>query len=64
VPAASSVEARAHASYYAVQMNWRLDLAVFTRALFVVAFGMPYSQAHEWFARTAGPANAEMRQAH
>ncbi|HXI72156.1 MAG TPA: sugar transferase [Verrucomicrobiae bacterium] len=59
----SSVEARAHASYYAVQMNWRLDLAVFARALFVVAFGMPCSQAHEWLARTAGPENAEMRQA-
>ncbi len=63
-PGFSSVEARVHASYSAVQMNWRLDLAVFARARFLVAFGTPCSRAREWFAHISRPAHIEVRQAH
>src|SRR5206468_11323241 len=38
-PQAFSDEARAHASYYAVKANWRLDCSIFLRALIVLLFG-------------------------
>src|SRR5207248_8172738 len=33
-------EARAHASFYAVQANWRLDCSIFVRALLGSLFGI------------------------
>jgi hypothetical protein len=56
-------EARAHASYYAVQASWRLDLVIFGRALFLFAFGIPYSRAREHFARLLPRDTAKQREA-
>ena len=38
-----SDEARAHASYYAAEKNWRLDWAVLAHALFLLLTGVPHS---------------------
>jgi hypothetical protein len=56
-------EARAHASYYAVRTSWRLDVAIFCRALFLFAFGVPYSRAREHFARAFQRDTAKQREA-
>jgi len=42
-----SDEARAHASYYAAQASWRLDLVILARALFFLILGVPYSRVRE-----------------
>lgn len=57
-------EARAHASYYAAQANWRLDMVIFVRALFLFAFGFPYSKAREHFAHAFQSTHAKRREAH
>jgi len=57
-------EARAHASYYAAQANWRLDLVIFARAVFLFVFGFPYSRAREQFAHILQSTPAKQRQAH
>ncbi|HSY16745.1 MAG TPA: sugar transferase [Candidatus Acidoferrales bacterium] len=54
---------RAHASFYAAQANWRLDWRIFTRAVFLLVTGTPYSQANEWLARLFAP-RTEIRGAH
>ena len=56
-------EARAHASYYAVQTSWRLDVVIFGRALFLFAFGIPYSRAREHVVRWLQPGTAKQREA-
>jgi hypothetical protein len=58
----SSDDTRAHASYYAAQADWRLDLAIFARVSFFYVFGLPFSRAREYVIRLFQPA-AEVRQA-
>jgi hypothetical protein len=58
-----SDEARAHASYYAAQANWRLNASVFARALFLFAFGFPYSRAREHLAHLLQTSRAEEQKA-
>jgi NDP-sugar pyrophosphorylase family protein len=57
-------EARAHASYYAARANWRLDVTIFARAVFLFVFGFPYSRAREHFARLFHAAPANRQEAH
>ena len=44
-------ETQAHASFYAAQMNRRMDVAIFLRALFIFVCGIPYSTALEFISR-------------
>ena len=46
-PQAFSDEARAHASFYAVKANWRLDCAIFGRALAASLFRTPVQSTEE-----------------
>jgi lipopolysaccharide/colanic/teichoic acid biosynthesis glycosyltransferase len=57
-------EACAHASYYAAQANWRLDAAIFARAVFLFVFGSPYSRVREHFARLLHSTPANRQEAH
>jgi hypothetical protein len=56
-------EARAHASYYAAQASLRLDWVIFLRAVFLFAFGLPYSKAREHLLHIWQPTSADGRQA-
>jgi hypothetical protein len=42
-----SDEARAHASYYAARANWRLNMGILLRMLFLLALGVPWSRHSE-----------------
>jgi len=57
-------EARAHASYYAAHANWRLDGAIFARAVFLFVFGFPYSRAREHVSRLHHSTPANRQEAH
>ena len=59
-----SDEARAHASYYAAEKNWRLDWAVLAHALFLLLTGVPHSRARERFVQFFQPSRAERQPAH
>lgn len=56
------IETRAHASFYAAQVNWRQDWNIFARAIFLLMTGMTFSQARELFAQTFA-SQAEIREA-
>jgi hypothetical protein len=62
--AAFSDEACAHASFYAAEANWRLDMSILGRALFRFGFGFPFWRVREQFARLLRSSGAEGRQAH
>ena len=53
------VEARAHASYYAAHAHPRLNRALLVRAVFLLLFGIPCSQARERLAQALAAAGTE-----
>jgi acetyltransferase-like isoleucine patch superfamily enzyme len=57
-------EACGHASYYAARANWRLDGSIFARALFLFAFGLPFSRARDHLVQLLRQSQAEHREAH
>ena len=57
-------ETRAHASYYAAQANWRLDISIFTRSLYLLFTGVSYSQTREQFGRSVEAMKPGAREAH
>jgi lipopolysaccharide/colanic/teichoic acid biosynthesis glycosyltransferase len=48
-----SDEARAHASFYAVQMSRQLDISIIFRVLFIFIVGLPYSTVREVISRSS-----------
>jgi hypothetical protein len=59
-----SDETRAHASYYAARTGWRLNWMIFARALFLSAFGVPWSQVREQLGQILAPGQVEAGRAH
>jgi hypothetical protein len=59
-----SDEARAHASYYAAERNWRLDWAILAHVMFRLLAGVSRSQARERFVQFFRPSRAEQQTAH
>jgi Bacterial sugar transferase len=47
-----SDEARAHASYYAAGADWRLNMAILLRMLFLMTVGVPWSRHSESIAQS------------
>jgi hypothetical protein len=59
-----SDETCAHASYYAVRHDWRLDWSILARAIFLFEFGLPFWKAREQFARLLHYLSAAQHEAH
>jgi hypothetical protein len=60
----ASDEARAHASFYAVQAGPRLDWSIAWRAVFMLVFGVPYSRARDHVLQQLPAANWDRQEAH
>jgi acetyltransferase-like isoleucine patch superfamily enzyme len=63
VPDALNSEARAHASYYAVRASRFLDAKIFAGAMFVFAFGLPWSRVRDALGRLVGNVMGDERKA-
>jgi hypothetical protein len=59
-----SDETRAHASYYAARAGRRLNGMIFARAVFLFAFGVPWSQVREQFGQILAPEQVEAGRVH